>query len=187
MGAEPRGELIRRWQRGDPAAFEELVRAWEGPIGRFLYRMTRSVETARDLVQETFARLHSARHSYRDQGHFSTWLYRIALNLARDEARRNRRRFEPLPDVEMAGNEPLADDGAERNETAAIVSAALADLPPTLREVVLLRHYEGFRFEAMARVLGVPASTLKSRFAVAIGQLTERLTARGLRPEEDYA
>ncbi len=187
MDAEPRAELIRRWQAGDPVAFAELVRAWEAPIGRFLFRLTRSAETARDLAQETFARVYVARRTYQDRGRFSTWLYRVALNLARDAARRGRREPERLPDLEPAGREPSGDGWAERNETVARVAAALGELPPALREVVVLRHYEEFNFEEMARLLGVPASTLKSRFAVAVRQLEARLAAVGLRPEEDDA
>lgn len=181
--SEPRSELIERWQRGDPAAFESLVRTWEGPIGRFLFRMTRSVETSRDLTQDLFAKVYTARHTYRDRGHFSTWIYRVALNLARDEARRNRRPTEPYPEVEMAGNEQPGDCCAERNERVETVASALGELTPPLREVLVLRHYEDFSFEDMARLLETPASTLKSRFAVAIRQMADRLAARGLSPE----
>lgn len=184
---EPRAETIRRWQEGDAAAFTELVRAWEGPIGRFLFRLTRSVETARDLTQDLFARMYQSRRTYRDQGHFSTWIYRVALNLARDEARRNRRATEPYPDQEVACGGLSADGWAERNETVARVVAALNDLPAPLQEVVVLRYYEDFGFEEMARLLETPASTLKSRFALALRRLEGQLLARGLRPEEDYA
>ena len=183
--SEPRSELIERWQRGDPAAFESLVRTWEGPIGRFLFRMTRSAEIARDLTQDLFAKVYTARHTYRDRGHFSTWIYRVALNLARDESRRNRRTTEPYPEAELAGDEPPGDGWAERNETVETVAAALNELSPPLKEVLVLRHYEDFSFEEMARLLETPASTLKSRFAVAIRQMADRLAARGLRPEEE--
>ncbi|QEL15908.1 RNA polymerase sigma factor [Limnoglobus roseus] len=185
MGApEPRADLIRRWQQGEPAAFETLVRTWEGPIGRFLYRLTRSAETARDLSQEVFTRVYQARHSYRDRGHFSTWIYRVALNLARDEARRSRRVTEPYPDHELACVGTAADGWAEQQETVAKVVAALGELSPSLREVVVLRYYEEFSFEEMGRLLETPASTLKSRFGVALRQLEDRLAAHGLRPED---
>jgi RNA polymerase sigma-70 factor (ECF subfamily) len=183
MGAdEPRAETIRRWQQGDPAAFAELVRAWEAKIGRFLFRMTRSAETARDLTQDVFTRVYLARHTYRDRGHFGTWLYRVALNAARDAARRAKRPTEPYPEAELACLEPSADGWAERNEAVAKVTAALNALPPPLQEVVVLRHYEGFSFEDMARTLDVPASTLKSRFGVALRQLADRLA--GYAPED---
>lgn len=145
MGAnEPRSELIERWRRGDPAAFESLVRTWEGPIGRFLFRMTRSVETVRDLTQELFAKVYTARNSYRDRGHFSTWIYRVALNLAHDEARRNKRQSEPYPETELPGDELPGDGWAVRNETVERVTAALNELSPPLKEVLVLRHYEDY-------------------------------------------
>lgn len=188
MGArqpEAEAELVRRWQRGDPAAFEAIVRAWEKPVGRFLARLTGCPDRAGDLLQDVFTRVHLARDKYRDDGHFGTWVYRIALNLARDAARRNRRPPPaPLADVDPESSDAPADAAADRRETAAIVAAALAELPAPLREVVLLRHYEGLSFEDMGRLLGTPATTLKSRFAVALRKLADELTARGLRPED---
>ena len=71
----------------------------------------------------------------------------------------------------------------DTRERTALVAAALAELPDSLREVVVLRHYEELSFEAMARMLGTPSTTLKSRFAVAMQKLEQALTARGLKPE----
>jgi RNA polymerase sigma-70 factor (ECF subfamily) len=183
MGSHPDADLIRAWQRGDRAAFERLVRAWEGRIGRFLARLTGCPETAGDLTQEVFLRVYLARDRYADDGRFGTWVYRIALNLARDAARR-RPPPAPLADFDPPTPGEAADGLAERHEAAGVVAAALAELPGPLREVVVLRHYEDLGFEDMARLLGTPASTLKSRFGVALRKLHESLTARGLRPEE---
>ena len=113
---------------------------------------------------------------YRDDGRFGTWVFRIAVNLARDAARRKAvRKAAPLPVTEPPGRDGPADGWAESAECADAVAAALAELPDPLREVVVLRHYEDLSFEEMARLLGVPATTLKSRFAVAMRQLQERL------------
>jgi RNA polymerase sigma-70 factor (ECF subfamily) len=173
---EPDRDLIRRWQRGDRAAFEQLVHAWQPRVGRFLARQTGCPELAGDLTQEVFLRVYLSAGKYRDDGHFATWLFQIAVNLARDAARKSARR----PSVPFPAAEPPAPDDAaevryEKRERADAVAAALAELPPHLREVVLLRHYEELSFEAMARLLGTPASTLKSRFAVAMTKLRERL------------
>jgi RNA polymerase sigma-70 factor (ECF subfamily) len=181
MGLDADADLIRAWQRGDPAAFERLVRAWEGRVGRFLARLTGCPEAAGDLSQEVFLRVYLARDRYADDGRFGTWVYRIALNLARDAARR---RPPPAPLADHDPPAPAAGDAAERREAAGLVAAALADLPGPLREVVVLRQYEDLSFEEMARLIGTPASTLKSRFAVALRRLHEALTARGLQPEE---
>ena len=185
MGLDEDADLIRAWQRGDRAAFERLVRAWVGRVGRFRARLTGCPETAGDLTQEVFLRVYLARDRYAEAGRFGVWVYRIALNLARDAARRNRRPAPaPLADFDPPAAADPADGAAERREAAGLVAAALAELPAPLREVVALRHYDGLSFEAMARLLDTPATTLKSRFAVALRKLHDSLTARGLRPEE---
>src|SRR5947207_71123 len=89
-------ELMRRWQRGDLAAFEALVRRWQQPLGRFLSRLIDQPELAHDLCQEVFLRVYQAGSGYRESGAFATWLYRIALNVARDARRRRRHLPEPL-------------------------------------------------------------------------------------------
>lgn len=178
---EPDAGLIARWQRGDRAAFEQLVREWHPRVGRFLVRLTGCPELARDLSQEVFLRVYLAVGKYRDNGHFSTWLFQVALNQFRDAARKSARRpAVALPEAELPTEAPSFED----RERIAVIAEALQELAPALREVVVLRHYEDLNFEAMARLLGTPASTLKSRFAVAMTQLRERLTARGLAPEE---
>ena len=175
------GERMRRWAGGDRVAFEEIVRAWERPMGRFLTRLTGDAHAAADLTQELFIRVYLNGASYREAGTFRTWLYRVALNLARDAARRKvRKPLVPWPDAHDPSGGVEADDGGER---AALVAAALADLPEAQREVVVLKHYEAMGFEAMARLLRTPSTTLKSRFAVAMTKLESALTARGLKPE----
>lgn len=177
-------ERIQRWQRGDRTAFEEIVRRWQQPVARFLGRLTGCASVVPDLCQEVFLRVYLAGNRYRDAGAFSTWLYRIALNVARDAARR--RRHDPLP---LSNHEPEAETEpaelhSERRELERLVSQALAELPESLRETLVLRHYEGMSFEDMARVLGTPASTLKSRFTAALARLRTRLQQLGWTCEE---
>jgi len=173
---DPDGERMRRWSAGDRSAFEEIVRAWEKLVGRFLIRLTRNPELAGDLTQEVFLRVYLKGGRYTHGGTFKTWLYQIALNLARDAARKQARRpHQSLPSVEPSAGD---DRGFEERQQAEVVTAALAELPDTLREVVVLRHYEDLSFEAMARLLGVPATTLKSRFAVAMKKLEEVLVPK---------
>jgi RNA polymerase sigma-70 factor, ECF subfamily len=175
-------DLIRRWQQGDVDAFGAVVRRWQRPVARFLARLLGPDASVADLTQEVFLRAHRAIGRYRDQGCFSTWLYRIALNLARDAGRQARRAPVPLPEEVPA--RASGDDGWERRELADAVALALADLPDPLREVLVLRHYENVNFEQMARLLAVPASTLKARFAVALRRMRDRLTAMGFGDEE---
>ena len=175
-------ELMRRWQGGDTASFEEIVRRWQGRVGRLLARLA-GPSVAPDLCQEVFLRLYRAGARYREEGAFTTWIYRMALNVARDAGRRRR-------DCAALGNyEPLDDnaphDALCRREAVELVTQALAQLPASLREVLVLRHYEGLSFEEIGRLTHVPASTLKSRFAVALDRLRVRLEELGCRPEEN--
>ena len=180
----PDAELIRRWQGGDPGAFEDLVRRWQQPVARFLARLVGRTELVQDLCQEVFLRVYQAGPRYRERGAFSTWLYRIALNVARDAGRRRRHLPESLHGQEPSANGVPAEIRCERQELAGVVAAALAELPRPLREVLVLRHYEDMNFEDMARLLRTPASTLKSRFAVALGRLRIRLRQLGWDPKE---
>ena len=173
--AQDDAELVRRWQRGDSAAFEDLVRRWEGPIGQFLGRLVGETELAQDLSQEVFLRVYQASPRYRENGAFRSWLYQIALNAARDEARRSGKRPQSLEGCEPESPAAPADELSQCREMADSVARAVAELPERLREVLVLRHYEEMSFEGISRLLRIPASTLKSRFARALSQLRESL------------
>lgn len=159
-------ELVRRWRSGEAAAFDDLVRRWQQPAARFFARLLGPAAPLADLCQETFLRIYRSRDRYREEGRFATWLYRIALNLARDHARRRARQ-----PAALAEDVAAADDGWERAEIREGIDRALALLPPPLREVLVLRHYEELNFEEMGRLLDTPASTLKSRFGVALRRM----------------
>jgi len=178
-------ELIQRWQGGEAAAFEEIVRRWQQPIGRFLYRLTGSGEAARDLAQEVFLRVYRSGSRYRENGAFGRWIYRIALNVARDAARRSPPATLPLTTQEVTARTSPAEALCQQKEADQIVAQLVAELPEPLRSVLVLRHYEQMSFEEIARLSSTPASTLKSRFAAALQQLRTRLQALGLRPEEN--
>jgi RNA polymerase sigma-70 factor (ECF subfamily) len=175
-------DLIRRWQHGDADAFGTIVRRWQRPVARFLARLIGPHAAVADLTQDVFLRAHRAVGRYRETGAFSTWLYRIALNLARDSARRVRRAPAALP-AEVSARS--TGDSGEQRELTDAVATALAGLPAPLREVLVLRHYESLGFVQMSRLLGTPASTLKSRFAVALRQMRDRLTELGFADEGD--
>ena len=177
-------ELMSRWQRGDEASFEQLVRRWQQPMARFLFRLTGRAEAVHDLCQEVFLRLYAARTNYRENGHFSGWLYRVALNVARDAARRRSHVPAPLEQADPVDPAAPAEAICQRRELARLVAEAVAELPEPLRIVLALRHDEGLSFEEIARLTGTPASTLKSRFAAALRELRTQLARHGYGPEE---
>lgn len=169
----------------DPAAFAELVKRWETPLRRLCARMTGDLHRAEDLTQEAFARLFTRRASYQADLRFSTWIWRITVNLCHDELRRRQR----CPEQAFSGAE-TGDDGAEAEppgpepdpaaaaaglEEAEMVRNAVSSLPERLRSVVALRHYEGLKFAEIAEVLGVPEGTVRSRMAEALERLAAKL------------
>src|SRR5438132_9115047 len=129
-------ELMRRWQEGDAGAFEELVRRWQGPIGRFLSRLGSRPDHVADLCQEVFLRLYLQGPRYQEAGVFSTWLYQIALNVARDAARRRRCVPLPIQAFDPPALAPAVEALYEHQELAQVMQRALADLPEQLRLVV---------------------------------------------------
>ena len=185
---------MRRVQAGDdPAAFARLVARWERPIRRLCIRMTGDQHRGEDLTQEAFARVFASRQQYDAERKFSTWLWRIALNLCHEEARRVGRRGQTTMDLNAADDEPLrqAQGGplpgprpvdhdephgrAVRAERAQLVRVALQRLPEANRAVVVLREYENLKFREIAEVLDVPEGTVKWRMAQALVQLGEQL------------
>ncbi|MCH7728903.1 MAG: sigma-70 family RNA polymerase sigma factor [Planctomycetes bacterium] len=177
---EDDAELIKRWQHGDADAFEDLVRRWHDPVGRLLARLVGRADIAQDLNQEVFLRVYRVGQSYQENGAFQTWLYRIALNVARDSGRRERRQPKSLDHYETESGSASPDMECQQQELLDGVTKAVAELPENSREVLVLRHYEDMSFAQMSRLLDVPASTLKSRFTVALRQLRVRLRQLGL-------
>lgn len=175
-------EAMRRVRtHDDQDAFTLLVRRWERPIQRLCIRMIGDLHRGEDLSQETFARLFTRRGHYEPVARFSTFVWRIAINLCHDELRRLRRRGECSLDDEDAetstpGRTPEASDAppdvaVEEKERAEIVRKALFCLPEEYRAVVVLRHFEGLKFREIAGILGIPEGTVKSRMAWALSRL----------------
>lgn len=169
----------------DERAFARILRRWEGPIQRLCVRMTGDLHKGEDLAQETFVRIYSKRKDYQPSGRFSTWIWRIALNLCYDELRRRRRREEsPLeagedesgaaPEAWLAAG-PAPDRSLLEREQGELVRGALMQLPEAYRSVLVLRHYEDLKFREIAAVLDVPEGTVKSRMAEALSQMSRLL------------
>lgn len=186
-------ELLLRLRTGHAEALGLLVGRWETPLFRFVSRMVDRPDDARDVCQETFLRILDKAEAFRDGARFSTWMYQIALNLCRDQARRRKRwghlvvaapvREDGAP-LEHAAPETHETDPAaalDHNERQSAVRRALIRLPHDQREVLLLKEYEGLKFREIADVLGVPESTVKSRMYAALDTMRSSLAGLGVR------
>jgi len=159
-------DLISRVRRGDVEAFNLLVSRWEKRVFNYLLRLTGRPEDAMDLSQEAFLKAYQNIRKLDDPARFGPWLYRIAHNEAYSLFRKRR----PETALEDAGPERNPAPGFPMDLSLA-VTAALDRLNPEQREAVVLKVYEGFKFEEMAEVLGCPVSTVKSRLYTAFDLL----------------
>ena len=164
-------ELVAQSIRGDAESFNQLILRWERPIYALAYRTIGREEDARDVCQETFLRAFRALPAFRGQAKFSSWLYRIALNLCRDWIRRERRapmvqapEGVDLMDLAAATepSEPI-EDLVARKDLAKLVERAMARLPEEQRTAIVLKEYHGLTFQEIADLVGCPLSTVKTR------------------------
>src|SRR5215467_10507911 len=183
-------ELVARSIGGDADSFNQLVLRWERPIYALAYRVLGREEDARDVCQDTFLRAYRALPGFKGQAKFSSWLYRIALNLCRDWIRRQRR----APTVQMPeGVDPVelaSDTGpaesietlVERRELSAVVAEAMALLPEEQRTAIILKEYHGMTFQEIADLQGCPLSTVKTRLYQGLSVLRKHLKEQGSMP-----
>ena len=191
---EPRlqieAQFIERLKRGDAAAFETLVNERSSEIYGLLYRLTESSEEARDLTQETFLRAFQSISHFRGESDLRTWIYRIAINQARNRWRwwRRRRRDVTISIDAPAkngqpsligtlksdnGNNPERETLAHERERA--LRRALSSVKRVYREAVVMRDIEGFAYEEIAVALDISVGTVKSRLARGRQELRRKL------------
>jgi RNA polymerase sigma-70 factor (ECF subfamily) len=164
-------ELVAKSIGGDADSFNELILRWERPIYALAYRTIGREEDARDVCQETFLRAFRALPGFRGQAKFSSWLYRIALNLCRDWIRKERRApvVQPPEDVDLmelaAAAEPSEsiEDLVARKDLSRLVERAMELLPEEQRTAIVLKEYHGLTFQEIADLVGCPLSTVKTR------------------------
>ena len=182
-------EFIDRLRQGDTAAFEELVAERSGEIYGLLFRLTENAEEARDLTQETFLRAFQNIDRFRGDADVRTWIYRIAINQARNRYRwwRRRRRDSTvsLETTRGESNQTVSETLVEQSqnpelqtlarERENLLRAALQRLAIAYRETVILRDIEGFSYEEIALTLGINVGTVKSRLARGRQELRKKL------------
>jgi RNA polymerase sigma-70 factor, ECF subfamily len=181
-------ELVARSVGGDTDSFNQLIKRWERPIYALAYRTLGREEDARDVCQETFLRAFRALGGFKGQAKFSSWLYRIALNLCRDWQRRERRApVVAAPDgvdlVELAGEGEgveRVDDAVARKDLSRAVAKAMRSLPEDQRTAIVLKEYHGLTFQEIAELLGCPLSTVKTRLYQGLTVLRRELERDGI-------
>ena len=175
-------ELVARSQGGDLDSFNQLVVRWERPIYALAYRTIGREEDARDVCQETFLR------AFRALKGFSSWLYRITLNLCRDWIRRERRQpIAQAPEgvelLDLASEQSPSEsieDLVARHEISQAVARIMADLPEEQRTAILLKEYHGLTFQEIADMLDCPLSTVKTRLYQGLSVLRRQLGREGV-------
>lgn len=181
-------ELVARSMDGDVDSFNQLIKRWERPIYALAYRVLGREDDARDVCQDTFLRAYRAINGFKGQAKFSSWLYRIALNLCRDWIRRQKR----TPTVQVPEDVDIADLAAEvgptesierlvaRREMGRAVAIAMAALPEEQRTAIILKEYHGLTFQEIADMQGCPLSTVKTRLYQGLSVLRRQLEQGGV-------
>ena len=166
-------ELVKRLQSGDKTAFDVLVLKYQHRIGAVIGRFVHDYAESQDIAQETFIRAYRALNNFRGDAQFYTWLYRIAVNTAKNHLVSMKRR-PPTSDVDAEDAEHF--DGAYRmhdsdtpehellrEEIARTVSEVVAELPEELRQAITLREMEGLSYEEISETMDCPIGTVRSR------------------------
>jgi RNA polymerase sigma factor, sigma-70 family len=179
--------LIEATKQGDESAYAEIVHRYRNPIVNYLYRFLNDYEEAIDLAQETFVRVYFAIDRYHTEYAFSTYIYRIATNLAISELRRRKRRrllsltglfqsdVEDATEFQPRDERQLQDDDLVEDEQSKVIARAIAALPEKYRVPIILRDVEGRSYEEIAGIMELGLGTTKSRISRGRGLLKDKL------------
>jgi RNA polymerase sigma-70 factor (ECF subfamily) len=171
--AETDAQLVARVQKGDRRAFDMLVLKYQHKILSLIGRYVHDADEVQDVAQEAFIKAYRALPKFRGESAFYTWLYRIAINTAKNHLV-SRSRRPPGSDVEVEDAEYYEGGGALRDvetpesalfgaELKAVVERAIAGLPDDLRSAVTLREFDGLSYEDIAEIMACPVGTVRSR------------------------
>ena len=173
MGEVLDEELVKRVQSGDKKAFDILVRKYQYKIAQLINRYIKDPHEALDVSQETFIKAYRALPSFRGESAFYTWLYRIAINTAKNYLSMRTRR--PTDDeIDIEDEEQFESGGRLRDyetpegaalteELAGVIQLALDELPEELRTAITLREFDGLSYDEIAQVMNCPVGTVRSR------------------------
>ena len=179
-------DLMARTAEDDERAFTELVRRYQSRVIHLVSRLLNDREVSEDIAQEVFVRVHLHRRNYQTGSKFSTWLFTIAANLAKNEIRRRKRRRnwtsldglqEMLKDssLQFADLKANRESDLEREQLSGVVGQAIASLPERYRLALVLRDIEGLAYEEIGLALRIPGGTVRSRINRARMMLKRKL------------
>lgn len=167
--------LMTRLAGGDMEALGDLVRKHQERVLSLSYRVLNDWHRAEDVAQEAFLRVHRAAKSYEPTARFTTWLYRIVVNLCFDEQRRQTRQAAPLDHASLEMETEPDYDAAERKELVKLVKVAVGKLPERQRMALVLHRYQGLSHGEIAEVTGWTGSAVESLLVRAYANLREKL------------
>lgn len=179
MKVDPDRELVERARAGERSAFDQLVARYQRRLLRLVWRLLRDQAEAEDVVQETFLKAYRALPRFRGDAAFYTWLYRIALNGARNAIVRRRLRGAPAP-LPSQLPAPAPEIGTPEamllsKQVMQTIDAAMEALPLELRTAIVLREIEGLSYEEIAQIMECPLGTVRSRIFRAREAIARRL------------
>jgi RNA polymerase sigma-70 factor (ECF subfamily) len=176
MTATDDGALVRQCLAGDTTAFDVLVERHRRQVYQVCYRFVSNHEDASDLTQDAFLRAYRALHTFKGNAAFSTWLYRVAVNVCLNRVSAKQAATEPIDNREHQDvHGELPDREVLRQEQAAAVRAAIARLPKKQRATMILRMYHELPHEQIAGILGSSVGAVKANFFHALANLKKLL------------
>jgi RNA polymerase sigma-70 factor, ECF subfamily len=177
---QPDPDVLRRAQRGDERAFDQILRAYETPIYNYVYRLTGDRSLAEELTQEVFLRVFQALPRFSLRCKFTTWLYQVTKNRVLDELRARERRPQGVVTIEDAPRLEVVDQPIERMETIEHIWLAVRELNPDLKMALLLRDIAGMPYNEIADTLEITLATVKWRIFKAREEVQLALARDGI-------
>tara|TARA_Y100000768_G_scaffold148150_1_gene110541 strand:+ start:962 stop:1537 length:576 start_codon:yes stop_codon:yes gene_type:complete len=181
-------QLIKDFQNGNQVAYEMLYNRYKDRIYNFIYRYVNDVDIAQDIAHDTFLKLYTHKHTYREIAKFSTWLFTIALNICRTELRKKKRRKTystselSTEDREFAissDKNVVEDKGSDSFEINAIVNLCLMKLSEEFRTMIIFRDIQELSYDVISNIMELPIGTVKSRINRGRLKLNQYLREKG--------
>tara|TARA_Y100000814_G_scaffold183390_1_gene134106 strand:+ start:520 stop:1095 length:576 start_codon:yes stop_codon:yes gene_type:complete len=181
-------QLIYDFQQGNKVAYEMLYSRYKDRIYNFVYRYVNDVDIAQDIAHDTFLKLYTHKHTYKEIAKFSTWLFTIALNICRTELRKKKRRQTystselSTEDREFAissDKNVIEDKGSDSFEINTIVNLCLMKLSEEFRTMIIFRDIQELSYDVISNIMELPIGTVKSRINRGRQKLNQYLREKG--------